>query len=773
MTEGSSAEGTVLPSYQLELAAQRKELQRLRELVTAPRPEPEDEDVIDLRGYWNILVRRKRTVLIAVAVAIVVALINTYLATPIYRSTLLLQIDREDNKVLDYQNLTAPGPSSSEDFYQTQYKLLQSRSLARRVIDQLGLESSPAFNGGQHKDSFFTGLKTKLKGWLSGGATAEAAPRDAQPKERGMEGALLANLTIEPVRNSRLVHISYDSPNPKEAAAIANAVAQNFINATLERRFDAASNAKTFLEGQIKQARANLDDSEKRLVAYARKRGIVDLEDRMAILLGKLKAMNLQLIAAQGDRIKAESEYQELKQEGAYSQGVVLNSGLIQTLKERKAELETKYQEQLNVYKPGYPKMQQLQHQVAETNKEILTESAAIATGVKTTFEAKVRQEAELKQRIDEIKQEILQMQDRSTDYQALKRDVDTNRQLYNGLLQRLKEVGVVGGIGTNNIAIVDPAEVPSSPFKPSLRKNLAVAIAIGLFGGVLLVFLFETLDDTLKTSADVERRIGAPVLGVVPFVNARAHAIAADEIPLLPYQDPRSALAESYRSLRTSLTFSTADGAPKVIHFTSASSREGKTTSSVSTAITFAQSGNKVLVIDADLRNPAVHKVLALTQMEGLTNYLAGNAKPAKIARPTRVRGLFAITSGPLPPNPVELLSSAKMMDLLSLAAERFDYVIIDGPPVVGLADALVLAKLAKATIFMVEAGATRIGALEGSIKRLRDANAPLLGAVLAKFGKAGSGYGYGYGYDYHYSYSYGGQVQPAPALAKQEPSA
>lgn len=241
---------------------------------------------------------------------------------------------------------------------------------------------------------------------------------------------------------------------------------------------------------------------------------------------------------------------------------------------------------------------------------------------------------------------------------------------------------------------------------------------------------------------------------------------IEAQDVPLLAFRDPKSALAESYRSLRTSLIFATSEGAPKIMHFTSSNASEGKTTSATSTAVTFAQTGSKVLLIDGDLRNPSLHKVFLLPNATGLTNYLAGDTKPLDIAQPTAVTRLFAITSGPLPPNPVELLSSGKMLDLLSLASERFDYVILDGPPVLGLADALVLANLATATLFVVQAGGTRSGALDISIKRLRTANAALIGAILVKSGKAGSGYGYGY--DYHYSYTYGGGSDQA-ALPKQ----
>jgi capsular exopolysaccharide synthesis family protein len=760
--------------YQPLQSAERSRLPSVA--VRLPEPSARDEDVIDLRELWAVLMRRRWLILSAVGLAAILALVATFVMTPVYRSTLLLQIETEGNRVVDYGSVTpeeATGYRANMDFYRTQYELLKSNTLARRVIDQLGLVPMDA---DEEAPSFFGDMAAMAKAWVSSmsgvsGTDDALSGIDPEQAERMEEEiALLEQLTIEPVRDSRLVRIHYDSPSPVEAAEVANAVAANFINLNLERRYDASSFAKRFLEEQLAQARATLEESEKRFVAYAREREIVDTDKRLEITLDKLREMNAQLIKAEGARIEAEAEYLGIVDAGgAGSAAGVLESQLIQSLKERRGTMEADYRDQLQIYKPNYPSMRQLKQQIGELDQQIARETAAIAGGVKAKYEAKSLEEAKLAQRILELNEEALALQDRSTDFETLRREVTTNRELYDGLLQRVKEVGVAAGIGENNISIVDAARVPVAPFKPSLKLNLAIAIALGGFIGVLAAFMLEALDDTVRGAEDVEGLVGAPVLTLIPKVNVRELGLQDEELGLLAFRDPKSAVAESVRSLRTQLLFSTSDGAPDVLHFTSAGPGEGKTTTAVNTAIAFAQAGNTVLLIDCDLRNPSLQRAFSLPNTNGLTNYLAGNAKPLEISQATMVTRLFTITSGPLPPNPVELLASAKMLDLLSVAAERFDIVIIDGPPVIGLADALILTNLAKATLFVVNAETTHRREIASAVKRLRQANAHLLGAVLAKVGRAGKGYGYGYGYDY--MYSYGGRGDQ-PNLPQQSPA-
>lgn len=744
MNSDTQQNNPVEPDHQLVLAEMQKKLQRYEEAMTSMASEQEDEDVIDLREYWNILVRRKWTVIISLIVLLIGTLIVTALMTPIYRATTVLQIERDSGKVLEFQNVNAEEAVNAKDFYQTQYELLQSRTLAGRVIDQLGLDESNSLNPDEDQ-GFISTIISSISGIF---AEDEAAVDELPPD---LETLFLENLQVEPVKKSRLVRLHYDSTDAEESALVVNTLASGFVDMTLERRFDASTYAKGFLEERIKQVRADLEDSERALLEYNQKRGIINQNDKLGMLMDKLKEMNKTLVGVEAMRIEEESKYQEMLKTTDDSILQILDSSVIQALKQRKTSLQSEYQELLKIYKPAYPKMLQLQNQIDQVNSEISQEVASIRAAIKVQYQAKLREEAKLTESIANTKKEVMSLQNRSTSFQTLKREVDTNRELYDGLLQRMKEVGVAAGVSNNNISIVDRAETPRKKFKPRLIKNLAIAFALGLFGGVLLAFLFESLDDTIKTAADLEKLIHKPVLGAIPRVRS-TELVDVDDIPLFAYDSPTSAFAEAYRSMRTALMFSTTEGAPKILHFTSVNAGEGKTTTAVSTAINFTQTGGNVLLIDADLRNPSLHKIFRLPNNTGLTNYLSGEVKPADVAQKTDIDRLYVISSGPIPPNPAELLSGGKMTDLVSLGASRFDYVVIDSPPVLGLADALILADISQATLLVACANSTRTGAIEAGLKRLQHSRAHILGTVLTKYEMNKSGYGYNYNYSYEY---------------------
>ncbi len=704
----------------------------------------DDEEGLNLKDYWLVIVRHKFTIILFTLIALVASAIATSLQTPLYRSSVKLQIDREAARIVNFEGVTPRESAYSYDFYETQYQLLKSRGLAKRVVEQLGLESSDQFRA-EEKPSFFR----EVKGFFSGESHGDGGKAENTTGTAGLEHLLLANLTVSPIKNSRLVVVSYDSPNPELAAKVVNTLAKSFIDTTMERRFENSSYAKAFLSDRIKQVRANLEGSERKLVEYAGERAIVDMDAKQGILMQKLQALNARLTDVEAERIKAESRFQEMKNSGAQGFEQISASEVIQSYKEKLADLEGEYEDNLRVFKPAYPKMQRLKGQIEELERKVAEESAGIQSSIKSSYQAAVREQAMLQSRMADIKGQILDLQRKSTDYQALKRDVETNRELYDGLLQRIKEVGVAAGVGANNISIIDKGEVPGAAYKPNLMKNLQIALVIGLLGGIGLAFLFEHLDDTIKSTSELEKLVELPVLGVIPELRLENDA---ESVALKTCMEPKSAIAEAYRSCRTALSFSLPSGSPEILHVTSSIAGEGKTTTAVSLALTYVQGGANVLLVDADLRNPSLHSELDLPNEAGLTNHLAGGYKASEVLQQGIVDGLYVMTAGPLPPNPAELLGSGRMMEFLQTAEEKFDLVIIDGPPVLGLADALILANLARATIVVVDAGVTRTGALKGAVQRLRQARAKVLGTLLVKYGQGRSGYGYDYQYDYNY---------------------
>lgn len=706
-------------------------------------------DQIDLLAYWRILVKRRWLVLGALAAAATLSLLLTLMATPIYRATAVMQIDKEEEKVVQVGGVATQG--ADPQFLQTQYELLRSRSLAERVADELDLDAATMDRLDQ------PGWLDRVKGLLRPEPVQASAPERASDPAavlRAGTALLQGGLEIEPVRNSRLVKVHFDSPVPAFSARVANALAEGFIAAGLERRFGASSYAKTYLEDQLRTTKARLETSERELVAFAQKENLVSSGSGQSLTGQNLSDLNAALSTAQEQRIRAQARWNQARAaRGAALPADMLGNSIIRTLQQQRAELQGQYQQKLQVFKPDYPQMLQLKGLMDDLDKQIAAELRNIRASVKAEYDTAAAQERLLLGQLASLRAQTLDVDGRSIQYNILKREVDTNRQLYDGLLQRYKEVGVAGDVRANNISIVDRAQVPGGRFKPSLTRNLGIGLLAGLLLGVILAFVLEFLDDTLKTPEDVEQRLRLAVLGIIPRL--------VRETPDEAFRDLRSAFSESYRSVRTALQFSTDRGVPRVLLITSPSPGEGKSTTALTLARNFAQMGRRVLLIEADLRNPSLHRSLGLRAEIGLSNLLAGAQSIEESVLDTEQERLKAILAGPLPPNPAELLSGSKLVSLLTIAAERYDQVIIDGPPVMGIADAPILANLAEGTMLVVHSGKTRITIAQAAIKRLQVARARIIGGLLTKYDAKVAGYGYNYeGY-----YAYGG----SPKLAKQ----
>ncbi|GAB2496115.1 GumC family protein [Arenimonas alkanexedens] len=747
--EGQGA-GLPMPS---DAAAKTMAVARSQALSLELRAQENSDngDEINLLDYWRIILKRRWTVLGVLGIVLMTTLVGTLLMTPIYRASTTVQIERDTIKIVDVEGFSPTESPADRDFYQTQYELLQSRSLAQRVISQLNIANDPVYQAMTTPSPWKVLLGGGAEQDLESMTAAEVASAE-QRTQSGITTWFLSSLSIEPVRNSRLVRVHFDSEDPEFSRRVVNAVAEAYIASNLDRRFDASTYATGFLEDRLEQLKLKLEDSEKQLVAFAQREKIVDANDGSSLSTQSLGELNTAVAKAQDERIRAEARWRQAESATGMGLATVLGSPIVQTLQEQRAKLSAEYQDKLRVFKPAFPEMLQLKAQIDETDRQLAMEVGNIKSAIRADYETALAQEELLSSQVGMLRDEVLDLQSRSIQYNILKREVDTNRELYDGLLQRYKEIGVAGGVGTNNISVVDQAETPTNKHKPRLTLNLAVGLMLGLFGGVLLAFVFEYLDDTLKSPEDVEKQLGLSVLGVIPLLKAPM-------TPAKALEDPRSAFAESYRSVRTALQFATDHGVPRSLLITSATPSEGKSTTALTLARNFAQLGKKVLIIDADLRNPSLHRTLGVDNSNGLSNYLAGAAKATDVIGATDTPGLMYMSCGPLPPNPAELLMGPKMLSLISIAREKFDQVIIDGPPVMGLADAPILANMADGTLLVVEAGETRITVARNALKRLLAARAHVVGGLLTKFSSKHAGHGYGYG-AYNY-YSYGGQEE------------
>lgn len=733
-----------------------------------PHPGGMPENHFDLAAalleYWRIGYKRKLIILSILGVFVAVGTIRTLMMVPLYVSAVRLQIDRNVTKVVEGGNV-APAEGNDADFLRTQYELLQSRTMAERVVSALRLGSDSDFFRPRQLSAL--GLLTSF---VSRSDSAAASPTVSAARDGAAVGIVLGGRSVRPVPGSRLVDIAYADPSPQRAQRIALAFAEAYIASNLDKRFEANSYAKTFLEDQLKQLKLRLEEADKKLLEFAEREQIVTVSEKSSIAENNLAAANTLVGNLASERIKYEQLWKQVEGTDAINLPQYLSNQVISDLRSRRKLLELDYQEKLQTFKPGYPAMVELNKKMAEIDRQIAAEVKAIRASHKGAYDNALSQEKQMVERVDQLKAEVLELQKQMLQYSLLKREVDTNRSLYDGLLQRYKEIDVASGVGTNNVFIVDRPQVPGAPSSPNLPNAVLTSLAMGLGAGLLAAFIVEKLDDRINSQEDAERITGIATIGVIPKVST-------DLAPDAELADPRSALSEAYRSLSTAMQFTTEGGLPKSLLVTSAMPSEGKSITSYAIARHFASLGLKVLLVDADLRKPSLHTKLGLDNSIGLSNYLTGACTPPEAFQRTPTANLMFMPSGPLPPNAADLLASSRLLSLVSVGLQVFDLIVIDGPPVMGYADALLLSNAVAGTAFVTAAGQARVSNVRGALRRMQHARAPVIGTILTKYDPKRVGYGaYGYSYGgYGYGgYGYGGygygQTPEAEAAAKPQ---
>ena len=697
-----------------------------KELGFPGHPSPDeldDDDSLDLATIGQVLWSRRYWILAAGAVGLALALIISFLQTPLYRSTVVLELNPPTIPILagtDKNGGDLAVPNTDSEFLATQYGLLKSRALAQRVVEDLNLTAA---RDGEAQE-----------------------PSAAQARLQTATDRLAEKLDVKPVRSSRLVELSYTAQDPAQASRIVNGFASAFLTASLERHFEATASARKFLKKRIEMVRNELNDSERKLVAYAKANNIINTSsedeggsDADTLSGASLVAMNEALARAQQKRISTEQRY---RQAGSITE---VNQSAA-ALRQEKARLEAEYREKSATFQDSYPEMVSLRSRIAAVENSIKKETGGASGALRAEYQAALAEEKSLKAKVSQLSGNVLNQRERSIQYNILRRELDTNRTLYDALLDRFNQVSVSEGGSTPQAMIVDKGAVPFAPSSPNIPRNLVLGLFLGLGLGTAFAFLYELITDTIKSPEDVREKLRLPLLGVIP--NKKRKEVLAEQI-----LDRKSPLSEAYASLLTTLQFTTNEGMPRSLLISSTHPGEGKSTTSFVLASALAQLGQKVLLLDADLRRPSF--VVEERADIGFSRLLVTKDPVRGHLLSTHVDNLWLMPSGPVPPNPTQILNSDRTKAIMTELRQHFDVVIVDAPPIHGFADAPLLASMCGAVLFVLESGKTRRRAALEAIVKLQATGCLILGAALTKYRSAINGYGYGYGY-----YDYAGSI-------------
>ena len=711
---------------------------------------------IDLRDYWERLMRRKGTVLAVTLGVFVLGAFWTFIQKPVYTAKSTLLIEKEPN-ILSFEQVLQI-ESMRDDFYQTQYKLLSGRGLADTVVERLKLYENPEFVGKPDQRK------------------KPVDPTDHVFRE-GLVDSFLKRLSVRPVRLTRLVEVSFEARDPRLAADCVNDLAASFIDLNIDMKYAATEQATTFLTEQIKGLQAEIEQKERQLQGFEAEANIVALSDTETTVIDRLGQLNQALTEAQIERTQKEANWNGLKDVSPDYVPEAIANPLIQRLREDYVRLKREVQKMEERFQPDYPELQRTKVEMESARRSLDEETRNLVKGAQQEYLTALNKERSLEAEFNEQKSAAFEMNSSAVLYNGLKVEIQNRKTLLDSLMRRESETGVearLKGLRTSNIRVVDRARVPVRPSSPNKKRNLVLALLLGLGGGVGLALLFDFLDNSVKTSEDVERYAGLPTLGVVPkfslesakkgyyygrrlkaakeparleageagvtapvaaaapFVAEVGKAERPDGIELVPHLFPNSRLAESYRSIRTALLLSSADSPVKTVAVTSALPGEGKTVTVANLAVTLAQSGKTVLIVDADLRRPRQHRLFKVKNTFGLTTYLTDSIELKSVVKSTDIPNLFLINAGPVPPNPAELLGSEKMTRFIRMMSEECDHVLFDLPPMMEISDALVLGAKVDGLVLVVHGDKTSREALKKTREKLDLLKVRTIGVVI-----------------------------------------
>jgi polysaccharide biosynthesis transport protein len=713
--------------------------------------------------YDYLLILRKHQWLILSFLVAVVTIVSiaTFRMKPVYSATAKLEIDRENTNILPFQGADSYDFMMDLDNYiETQSRILTSETLALQTIRNLGLGGSPDLGGGSVSDAIATGTlrNQKLPGEI---------------------GAFLGSLTVKRIPNTRLLEVGYESTDPRMAAEVLNAHLENYIQQNYKSRYEATAEASKWLESELEELSVKVRRSEDARIEYERNNQIWtvdDKNDKGNVATERLSDLNRQLTDAQSESLKRQALYEFAKTGDEDAVPQLRDNVVLTDLQKKRGELTVQYTDSVNQYGPNYPKVQRLQAQIKEVDDQIGRERKGIVAQLESEFREAKQHEELLSRALDEQKAEVNVMSEKMIQYNILKREAEANKSLYDSLQTKLKEAQISSGLKSSNIRIVDPAMIPATPSRPAKTRNIALAFLVGLVGGIGLALLREYLDNTVKTPDDVETLARLPSLAVVPAFGEGAAAARRTgflkttttstngyekRIELVAQHLPKSQMSEAFRALRTALLLSQPDRPPQVILVTSALPREGKTTAAANLAVTLAQLGDSTVLVDADLRKPGVGRLLDLGtgKYAGLSSYLAGvsTLDLVTVPHPT-IANLAAIPTGPLPPNPADLLSSHRLSEAIVELRKKFKFVVIDSPPIMAATDAVILSVQTDGVLLVVRSGETPKEAFSRTRDLLISVKSHLLGVVLNAVDSSAPDYYYSYRY-YPYSYGYGPQ--------------